>query len=146
VFGEGKHALFTRTIADRPGIRTVSQPLHNVLFTVGSLMIQTSGNTQMPNRKLTHIFTVAFCPINRIARTYPCPISPARMIRPLRYSRSRFLLAAFDRGAVDDGSASPIAGPESLDDEGPAPVSVESPLLCEIDSRYTEAWYRKLSL
>ena len=32
------HALFTRTVADRPGIRTVSQPLHNVLFTVGSLM------------------------------------------------------------------------------------------------------------
>ena len=33
-----RHALFTRTVADRPGIRTVSQPLHSVLFTVGSLM------------------------------------------------------------------------------------------------------------
>jgi hypothetical protein len=32
----------------------------------------------------TYIFTVVFCPINLIARTYPCPISAARITRLLR--------------------------------------------------------------
>ena len=47
---------------------------------------------------------------------------------------------------VGDGADSPtvvmpIEGPESLAKEGPAPASH----LREIESRYTEAWYRKLS-
>jgi hypothetical protein len=46
--GKKRHALFTRTVADRPGIRTVSQPLHSVLFTVGSLMVQVSGRNAGP--------------------------------------------------------------------------------------------------
>jgi hypothetical protein len=45
---------FTRTVADRPGIRTVSHPLQRVRFTVGSLAGRVSDGMHAAGRKHLH--------------------------------------------------------------------------------------------
>lgn len=141
---------FTRTVADRPGMRTVSHPLQRVRFTVGSLAGRVSdGNAaRMSQDESTYIFTVVFCPINLIARTYPCPISAARITRFLRW---RSLLADCAFGSSACGSEG-VANSE-VSAGASCIVCIEeltlglvcTSLLNEIDSTYAEAWYRKLS-
>ena len=102
----------------------------------------------MSQDESTYIFTVVFCPINLIARTYPRPISAACITRLLRW-RSLLADCAFrssagrSEGVVNpkvSAGASCIVCIEEL-----TLGSVRTSLLHEIDSRYAEAWYRKLS-
>src|SRR6266702_5972193 len=63
---------FTRTVADRPGIRTVSHPLQSVRFTVGSLIAQVLNGMYVAGRKHSH-FHRCFLPNQSHGTNVPLP-------------------------------------------------------------------------